>query len=86
MSSDVPIGEYPQPTLSFEEACKKFNEKMKDLHAAMDKAEETIKRLTKENNELRKTLGIEVVDEIITSNDKVKTVTHEDWRKSNGYK
>ena len=86
MADDIlPIGEYPEPTLSFEEACKNFHEKMKNIHAAMDKAEATIKRLTKENNELRKTLGIEVVYERITTDDKFKTVTHEPWRKSNGY-
>lgn len=79
MADDIlPIGEYPEPTLSFEEACKNFHEKMKKLHTNMDKAEATIKRLTKENNELRKTLGIEVVDEIITTDDQIKTLEVKD--------
>jgi predicted RNase H-like nuclease (RuvC/YqgF family) len=84
MSNDVPIGEYPQ-TPEFDKAAAKLETAIANLNKKMERSERLIKQLVKENNEFRKMLGLKLVEDIVTSDDQIKTVTHEDWRKSNGY-
>lgn len=77
MSSDVPIGEYPQ-TPEFDKAAAKLEVAIKNLNEKLDKGEKLIKQLVKENNEFRKMLGLKLVEDVITTDDEVKTLEVKD--------
>jgi len=70
---EVPLGEYPQ-TPEFEEAKAKLEATLKNLNEKLNKGEKLIKQLVKENNEFRKMLGLKLVEDVITSEDQVKTL------------
>ena len=76
MSSDVPIGEYPQ-TPEFDKAKAKLEVAIANLNKKMERGEKLIKQLVKENNEFRKMLGLKLVEDVITSDDQIKTLENE---------
>ena len=76
MSNDIPIGEYPQ-TPEFEQAASKLETAIANLNKKMERSERLIKQLVKENNEFRKMLGLKLVEDVITSDDQIKTLENE---------
>lgn len=77
---EVPLGEYPQ-TPEFDKAAAKLEVAIKNLNEKVSKGEKLIKQLVKENNEFRKMLGLKLVEDVITSDDQIKTLENENGHK-----
>ena len=62
-------------------AAAKLEVAIKNLNEKLDKGEKLIKQLVKENNEFRKMLGLKLVEDVITSDDQIKTLENENGHK-----